>query len=178
MQCQNGAYLSVFDAGLAEICLGPRKTPLAPLSDERPNTHVQTGQQLRDVLVRIGQAEFSDQVRANYNSTCVFPGCEITDPSFLIGAHIARWADNESMRGSTANGLCLCLMHDKAFEKGLFTIDSRYCVRVNSEACKDIKWASSHLNRFEGFSIKSGPILPSTEALATHWRRIKFTPGA
>ena len=42
----------------------------------------------------------------------------------MVGSHIARWADNEELRGNTDNGLCLFLQHNRAFEKGFYTLNS------------------------------------------------------
>lgn len=78
---------------------------------------IETGLQLSSIRTRLGQARF--------------PDCDVSDPRFLIGSHIARWADNEKLRGNLGNGLCLCLIHDKAFEVGLYTRDEPLAVFVN-----------------------------------------------
>lgn len=75
---------------------------------------MQTGERIRELRVREGQQRFSDNVRGNYSGRCCFPHCPIVEQHFLIGAHIARWSDVPHLRGKVSNGLCFCLMHDKA----------------------------------------------------------------
>jgi predicted restriction endonuclease len=90
------------------------------------------------VFTRIGQKKFADTIKGLYQNRCCFPGCGVADPRFLVASHIARWSDNEALRGHTGNGLCFCLMHDRAFELGLFTLDGRRNVFLNprENACK------------------------------------------
>jgi putative restriction endonuclease len=176
LQCLNGAYLSSFDSELAELFLGTVAPPIAGASRSIVRD-VYTGQQLRLVQSRVGQADFSNQVRKNYGSRCSFPGCDVTDAGFLVGAHIARWADANLWRGKLENGMCLCLMHDKAFEDGLFTIDGQRCIRVNPRLAENSDWARKHLTPFEGLGIGSSQVAPSIDMLRLHWQRIGFMPG-
>ena len=53
---------------------------------------------------------------------------------FLLAPHIARWSDNEQFRGHMGTGFCFCLIHDKAFEVGLYTIHKLFAVFVNPPA--------------------------------------------
>ena len=175
LQCQNGAYLSELDSDLASILFGPDFSSSA--NDKRPAAvSVRTGEQIGAARRRVGQREFSDQIRINYGSACCFPGCSIAEPALLVGAHIARWADAHDLRGHTGNGLCLCLFHDKAFELGLFTLTLDHCVAVNSQKCLQSAWAGIHVSPYVNQPIKVGPILPAEQALKQHWKRIRFDP--
>ena len=176
LQCLNGAYLSEVDDELAHLLLGPDYS--GETEQSRPNAvDVRTAERLRELRVREGQQKFSDNVRDNYGAECCFPCCTIVDRHFLVGAHIARWADAPELRGSTANGLCFCLMHDRAFEKGLFTVaaDFKVVVKTNDDFVKSSKWCATNLIPFSGLPIKCGRILPTESALRLHWARTGFT---
>lgn len=58
--------------------------------------------------------------------------------NILIASHIKPWCDSDEKteRTNPSNGLCLNALHDKAFDKGLITIDKNYSV-VNSKQLKD-----------------------------------------
>jgi hypothetical protein len=174
LQCLNGAYLSEVDSVLHNILLG---IALEGTGSSPGPTNIATGEQLRQVQARVGQSEFSEAVKANYGYRCCFPGCAIEDVRFLVGSHIARWADAPELRGSVANGLCLCLMHDKAFEVGLFTVTERHTVHVNEAKSKASHWARSALLIPAGAAIRTASVMPSTLALAHHWRRTRCDPN-
>lgn len=172
LQCLNGAYCSEVSRELANILFGLRHTTKDTNRSSNPEITARTGQQLGQVAVRLGQKEFSDLVRENYGNSCCFPGCLVTEPCLLVGAHIARWADAEALRGNVSNGLCLCLMHDKAFETGMFTLSSDYKVTVNSRFVKVSTWARMNLLSCDGRSITLGFVKPSAEAVDQHRNRI------
>ncbi len=174
IQCQNGAYLSEVDEELLGIVLGIGLDVAAGQADGAQN--VQTGEQLRQFAARVGQDRFSDAVRDNYSHACCFPDCGIAEDYLLVAAHIARWADAPELRGDIANGVCLCLYHDKAFELGYFTLDRSCCVRANVGKTAGSAWAEASLAPFEGRSIRQGTVRPSQAALSYHWERIGFAP--
>jgi putative restriction endonuclease len=123
LQCQNGAYFSEADHKLAEVLL------ITTTTTARNTERIIVDERISTILARVKQDEFSDGVLNNFGHKCCFPNCEISERSFLIGAHIARWTDAVALRGDISNGLCLCLMHDKAFELGLFTLDEMFRIR-------------------------------------------------
>lgn len=172
LQLQNGGYLSELDEQFADIVLEGGDCTLPARDDSRT---VYVGERTRSISARIGQGQFSRSVRSNYGGTCCFPSCTVDDREFLVGAHIARWSDDTSQRGRISNGLCLCLIHDKAFELGLFTLREDYRVVVNEKACGDDRWVSRILRRYDGQPIKLARIRPSQESIFAHWRRIGFS---
>jgi len=145
-----------------------------------PLSNIETGEGIRQASYRIGQQDFSDNVCLNYSNCCCFPDCSIHERTFLRGAHIARWADVEEGRGDLSNGLCLCLMHDKAFEAGFFTLteDLRVAVNKNNQTAMTSKWCEKNLIPYDGDFISLGSLKPSVEALRHHWVRIDFTPDS
>ncbi|MBX3054881.1 MAG: HNH endonuclease [Anaerolineae bacterium] len=84
----------------------------------------------RLVKVRLGQRFFRDSIMANYRERCCVCGMPITE--LLIASHIIPWKDREDLRLNPSNGLSLCALHDKAFDRGLLSIDDDYRVLVSS----------------------------------------------
>ncbi|MGD0383401.1 MAG: HNH endonuclease, partial [Thermoguttaceae bacterium] len=164
LQCQNGAYLSEIDAELTEIIFGNA-------TSHQDFQSVRTGFGIAMLHTRIGQQAFSEAVRENYSEQCCFPCCPVNDRAFLVGAHIARWSDSPELRGNVANGLCFCLMHDKAFEDGLFVLDPQFRVMPTPFA-KDSPWAITNILPFANQQIKIGQVQPALTCLQLHWRRV------
>ena len=76
-----------------------------------------------------------DIVLPNYDNKCAITGIKAL--SLLRAAHIVRRADNEKERRNPQNGICLSVLADACFEKGLIKIDSNYKVQVSDKAKKD-----------------------------------------
>jgi len=53
-------------------------------------------------------------------------------PSLLAASHIAPWSKDPNNRMNPRNGLCLNLLHHKAFDEGLMTITPELRIRVSS----------------------------------------------
>lgn len=175
LQCLNGAYLSELGQELAGILLGPDFSGSA--SQPRPPAiTTATGQQIATIAARVGQGAFSENVRENYGHQCCFPECGMNERPFLVASHIAHWADTPTLRGETANGLCFCLLHDKAFESGLFTLTNEFRVVINQRRAAHSAWAQANLVQYAGHLIRLGPIAPSLDALCLHWHRIGHNP--
>lgn len=175
LQCLNGAYLSELSIELANILFGK---DFSEESSDKKNIDisVKTATQLKNIKTRIGHTKFANNVKENFNYTCAFPECQVNESSFLISSHIARWADNEELRGDTSNGICLCVFHDKAFENGFFTLDRDLKIAVNKQKTREYPFLTNNLDVFESKNIKFSTILPSIKALRYHWKRIKFSP--
>lgn len=173
IQLLNGAYLSEVDDELITILLGSD-----PLLGARKHALLLTSTKASEYIarrrIRLGQKEFSQRVRENYQHFCCFPGCHIDEDRFLIAGHIASWREAPELRGKVDNGLCLCRMHDAAFELGYFTIDAEFRVRINENNTEVQRsaWCKENILPYEGYPIRLGFISPSREALSYHWRRI------
>jgi predicted restriction endonuclease len=64
-------------------------------------------------------------------------------PEVLVASHIIAWRDNPALRVDPRNGLCLCAIHDKAFDRGLMTISAdRHEVILGKELRKRINETS------------------------------------
>lgn len=167
LQCLNGAYFSQLSSSLLEHIFG-----IYTQGDDKKSSAVAqkttTGTALKEAAVRVGQQGFARNVKSNYQQRCAFPGCAVDDPRFLIGSHIARWADAENLRGETSNGLCLCVLHDKAFELGAFTISPDHKIEINPKVISK-SWLSQLLSPRIGYPILTAAIPPSLVALSHHW---------
>lgn len=87
------------------------------------------------IKTRVGQYFFRKSVLSAYRDRCCITGLAL--PNILIASHIKPWSDSDEKteRTNPSNGLCLNALHDKAFDKGLITIDQNYRV-VNSKHLK------------------------------------------
>lgn len=104
------------------------------------------------VMVRVNQGFFRSMILAAYDSRCCLTGLAV--PELLNASHIVPWSVDEKNRTNPRNGLCLNALHDKAFDRGLITIDKEFRVLV-SPAVKKAKSNSIHdlLARYEGSRI-------------------------
>ena len=142
---------------------------------------VETGTQIATVRSRRGQDKFAEKIKELYYNKCCFPDCSVTDYRFLVASHIARWADNEELRGELGNGLCFCLLHDKAFERGIFTIDDQFKIFVNPKEQNAETPFLRELISCHGQQIKLAKIRPLKDALQgrktlEHWDRFGIKP--
>jgi predicted restriction endonuclease len=79
--------------------------------------------------VRLGQAFFRSTILASYNDQCCI--CRLSCKALLTASHIIPWASRPDLRLDPRNGLCLCAMHDRAFDRGLVTLDSDFRMMVS-----------------------------------------------
>ncbi len=81
------------------------------------------------VQQRVGQDFFRRAVLANYEETCCITG--IADPRLLTASHIMPWSQDAGNRHNPANGLLLSATLDRAFDRGLITVDRQRRVHVS-----------------------------------------------
>ncbi len=171
LQCQFGAYFSQFSDKLQQILFG---TEFKVREGIQVVNNVATGTRMINTAARLGHSDFSKNVKDNYNNKCCYPLCDIHGADFLLSGHITRWSDNETLRGYTGNGLCLCPNHDKAFEKGYFTLDMNLRIVFPDEQFNNLDWLKKLLIIGKGKEIKVRQINPLPEAIRFHWKRIGY----
>lgn len=180
MQCIQGAYLSILDSALLLI-LASYLSPYDSIALDNEGkvvegndiiTRVSTSGVMRKVLTRQGQSEFANNVKKNFRNQCCFPECTVVEKDFLIGAHIARWADDIDKRGDVTNGLCFCPQHDKAFELGYFTFDEEYQVALGKVDVLQTQLFKDLIKPYLGMLIKDCQQKPDIENLRQHRKRI------
>ncbi len=70
---------------------------------------------------RVGQNFFRKAVLSAYDYKCCITG--LSAPQLLVASHIIPWSVDRENRLNPRNGLALSMLHDKAFDSGLLTID-------------------------------------------------------
>ncbi|WP_370086209.1 HNH endonuclease [Ekhidna sp.] len=168
LQCLNGAYFSEFDGLLSELLLG--HIELGEINFKNAST----GETYGLLKKRIGHRQFAENVKRNFEYQCCYPNCEVRGRGFLVSGHIARWADNPELRGDTRNGLCLCLLHDQAFEQGFFTLTEEFKIELIHDSLRSNSWLANFLQTGKGLKIKAYHEAPLIDSIREHWARIGF----
>lgn len=75
---------------------------------------------------RIKQHFFRRAVLSSYRGRCCMSG--LSESRLLIASHIVPWSKDKANRLNPSNGLCLSALHDKAFDKGMLTLDDDFRV--------------------------------------------------
>ncbi|MGB4857927.1 MAG: HNH endonuclease [Dokdonella sp.] len=89
------------------------------------------------VRQRVKQDFFRRAVLASYHGRCCISG--VSDQRFLVASHIVPWREDKANRLNPSNGLCLSSIHDKAFDKHLFSLtdDHRIVLSLQLKGSKD-----------------------------------------
>jgi putative restriction endonuclease len=120
------------------------------------------------VRVRVNQSFFRRRVISAYNYRCCVTG--LTCKELLVASHIIPWSKNPETRLDPRNGLCLNALHDRAFDRGLMSVDSHLKIRFapaikNSRKDETLNWLTS----FEGKPLLlPSKFSPQTSYLAVH----------
>lgn len=85
----------------------------------------------RLVKTRVNQSLFRKIITNNYSNSCTV--CSLNINKLLIASHILKWSENQKERLNPENGLCLCNIHDKAFELGYLGITGDYQLKISEE---------------------------------------------
>lgn len=83
---------------------------------------------------RIGQDVLRELIIEAYDNSCAM--CGINDPKLLRASHIIKWSMNKKNRLNPNNVLCLCGLHDLAFENGIIIVSDNYEILINSKSKK------------------------------------------
>lgn len=75
------------------------------------------------------QKAFAAAVKTNYGYQCAITG--ISSKDFLVAAHIVPWSEDQTIRLDPANGICLSLLVDRAFENGQLLIEDDLMIRID-----------------------------------------------
>lgn len=96
------------------------------------NMEIPTGrtEKLGMSKVRLVQTFFRNAVLTSYESKCAI--CSLSLPYLINASHIIPWKDSSERRADPHNGIALCVLHDRAFDLGIITIDDQYRVIVST----------------------------------------------
>lgn len=124
--------------------------------------------QPRMVLTRLYQSFFRRAVLSSYQNACCV--CRLDFPQLLVASHIKPWAMSEETRTNPENGLCLCVLHDKAFDRGLLSVTATYEIIVSPAVKKSkAKFTSLALTAFDKQPIQMPTrFAPKPEYLQWH----------
>ncbi len=101
---------------------------------------------------RIGQQFFRNSVLSAYNGRCCISG--LSQSSLLVASHIIPWKSDETVRLNPRNGLALSMLHDRAFDLGMITIDEKMKVVVSHKYFdKKDRFYDISIKAFEGKMI-------------------------
>lgn len=127
----------------------------------------------RLVKTRVNQSLFRKVIVNNYSNACAICGLNIE--KLLVASHIIKWSENQIQRLNPENGICLCNIHDKAFEIGYLGINSDYKILV-SDKLKTIKDKETHSALFKRHENKSialpDKFYPNIAFLETHFSTV------
>jgi predicted restriction endonuclease len=117
---------------------------------------------------RIGQDFFRRSVLSAYDYRCCITGLAV--PKLLVASHIVPWRVDAKNRLNPRNGLCLSMLHDKAFDIGIITISEDMTVRVSQKHAADAdRFFKSALFAYDGKPIAlPEKFRPHADFLARH----------
>jgi putative restriction endonuclease len=97
---------------------------------------------LAQVARKLRDASFSDRVLRAYGQSCAMCGVQLR---LIDAAHIVPAASSND--DSTSNGLALCALHHRAFDRALVSIDEKFRVVLNPDRIATL----ADENRLGGF---------------------------
>lgn len=84
--------------------------------------------------------DFGDRVLSAYRHRCAMCGIQL---ELLDGAHILPVAEPDST-DETANGIALCSLHHRAYDRSLVTFDPDYRIHLNEDRIQELRDAHLH----------------------------------
>jgi len=97
------------------------------------------------------QRVFSKKVKENYDWRCAVTG--INSSEFLIAAHIVPWSVDENIRLDPANGICLSVLIDRAFEHGHLVVEDDLTIVVDWEKIGSDTALADQLSTYHGSKL-------------------------
>ncbi|GAB4572053.1 MAG: HNH endonuclease [Anaerolineae bacterium] len=123
----------------------------------------------QQVKVRIGQSFFRTVILNSYQQRCCVCGLPI--PEMLIASHIVPWSVDQKNRLNPQNGLCLCVLHDRGFDRGFVSIGDNYELILGSKLTRYLpdETVESYFAAYDRKPIHlPDKFVPSMELLAIH----------
>jgi DNA-cytosine methyltransferase len=114
-----------------KVASGLSTSSLIP-EEENDDIEDYTGDTKRVVIEqRRKQSFFRRSVLSSYQGRCCISG--LSEQKLLVASHIVPWSRDRHNRLNPRNGLCLSVLHDKAFDRGLIGISDELTVMVSRE---------------------------------------------
>jgi predicted restriction endonuclease len=156
----------------ASNSLGSAASPAEIESIEQVPVAVDTTRKA-EVEIRTKQSLFRRMILSSYAGRCCISG--LSEARLLVASHIVPWNKNSDHRLNPRNGLCLSVLHDKAFDRGLITVRPDLTVMASSEISKlrDDEFIQSTLVAMNGQKIRlPEKFIPAPEFLEWHNRNV------
>jgi|ERR1039457_661216 predicted restriction endonuclease len=87
-----------------------------------------------EIEMRRKQYIFRRMVLSSYAGVCCISG--LSEPRLLAASHIVPWNKSNENRLNPRNGLCLSVLHDKAYDRGLLTVLPDYSIAISQQIRK------------------------------------------
>jgi putative restriction endonuclease len=137
-----------------------------------PDDPIERRYAVRDVRVRIHQAQFRGRVVPAYRDQCAI--CRLKEVRLLDAAHIVGDTE-EHGEPMVSNGLALCSIHHRAFDHDLVAVSPDYEVHVSERLLEDEDGPMLELLKtFDKNSIyvpRKAELRPDRERLAVRYER-------
>ncbi len=91
----------------------------------------------RLIKARVYQDKLREKIIENYRYQCAI--CDINKIDLLVCSHIVPWSHDEKNRLNLENSICLCVMHDKLFDKGYFHLKDNYEIILSNRVDENLK---------------------------------------
>ena len=135
----------------------------------------------REVIakVRVGQSFFRSAVLSAYDYRCCITGTPIT--KLLVASHIVPWSVDTTNSLNPRNGLCLSMLHDKAFDTGIICLTEDLKVQVAKEYRENTdSYFRDAILAYEGMTINvpKQKFRPNPDFLAYHRENIFLDGGS
>lgn len=131
----------------------------------------------RTVRVRLVQGFFRSAVLSSYGYKCTI--CRLHLPELLTASHIVPWSVEVRRRADPRNGLSLCAIHDRAFDRGLIGLDESFRLLISerlTDAFREPGILDAVFRAFAGKPIElPDRFFPDPEAIAYHRTNVFLT---
>lgn len=129
-------------------------------------------------VARSGQDFFRLAVLSSYRGACCVTGLAV--PALLNASHIIPWNASREHRLNPRNGLCLSVLHDRAFDRGMITFDENFRLVVGGTLRREAHrhaFAERNFLAYEGRGITVPErFAPDPEAMRYHREGVFETP--
>lgn len=157
-------------AALPPIEQAAESSPFLVNGEEEEIIARPTGPSERSAAVhaRLFQTFFRRTVLASYDASCCVCGLDVRP--LLVASHIKPWTVDEEFRAEPENGLCLCAIHDRAFDRGLLAVSEELQIITAPEVISSKQqFVRVALAEFHGRSLRMPKrFAPRQEFLAWH----------
>lgn len=102
------------------------------------NIQTNTTEIISETKSRVNQSILRKYVLDIYGNKCAI--CGIDKPDLLVCSHIKPWRIDKENRLNPSNTICLCVLHDKLFDRGYFSFDKNYNIIFGEKADSKIKY--------------------------------------